>query len=205
LICVSGVPAEDNKYYLLKSNLPLEGRTPEETDRLMDQLKRGRQILIQGGTYSSYLAATEELRKDPAVTYFAGDLTGTKEAYEAEQNALASAKGKYEFDPETLSLIRVQNFDKMLKGLNIDMLAIFGERDTNVNWRKTRALYKATIGRNPDATLAIHTFPDANHDIAVSKTGSVREVEGRPFGSSVKSEGYYETQVDWLQEHVLTE
>lgn len=204
-ISVSGVSAEDNKYYLMESNLPLEGRTPEETKRLMEEWKRGRQIFSQGGGYDSYLAATENLRNDPAVRYFAGELTGAGQDYEIEQAAYMQAKDKYRFDPETFSVIRVQNFDAMLSRVDIDVLALFGEKDTNVNWRKARALYESTIGRNPKATLTMRTFPDGNHGINVSATGSVREVEGMPLDAGVKCQGYYETQIDWLRRHVVPE
>lgn len=204
-ISVSGVPAEDNKYYLMKSNLPLEGRTQQETERLMEEWRRGRQIFIQGGDYESYLAATENLRKDSAVFYFAGDLTGSREEYKAEQEAYMKTKDQYEFDDETFSIMRVRNFDELLSGLDIDVLALFGEKDTNVNWRKARALYESTIGQNPNASLTIHTLPDCNHSMNVSATGSVREVEGTPLDAGVKCEGYYEAQIEWLRRYAISE
>jgi hypothetical protein len=144
------------------------------------------------------------LRKDSSVFYFAGDLTGSKEAYEAEQEAYIKEKDKYEFEEETLSIIRVRNFDEMLSKLDIDVLALFGEKDTNVNWRKARALYESTIGQNPNATLTMRTFPDCNHSMSVSATGSVREVEGMPLDAGVKCKGYYETQIDWLRKYVIS-
>jgi alpha/beta superfamily hydrolase len=202
-ISVSGVSAEDNKHYLTKSNLPLEGRTQEETEMLMQEWKRGRQIFIQGGSYESYLAATENLRQDTAVFYFAGDLTGTKDAFEAEQKAYVGAKERYEFNDD-LSVIRVPNFAEKLSELDINVLALFGEKDTNVNWRNAQALYTSTIGRNPNATLTMHTFPNCNHSMSVSATGSVREVEGTPLNAGLKCEGYYETQIEWLRKYVAS-
>jgi uncharacterized protein len=203
-ISVSGVPAEDNKYYLVKSNLPLEGRTKEETNMLMEEWKRGKEIFLRGGDYLSYLAATQNLRTDSSVIYFAGELTGSKEAYEAEQQAYLSAKDKYEFDEETLSMIRVPDFDEMLSRLNIDVLALFGEKDTNVNWRKAETLYRSTIGKNRNATLTVEVIPDCNHSMSISATGSVREVEGTPLDAGVKCPGYYEAQIEWLKKHVVS-
>ena len=98
-----------------------------------------------------------------------------------------------------------QDFDEMLGRLNIDVLALFSEKDTNVNWRKARALYETTIGRNPNASLTIRTFPDGNHNIKVSKTGSVREVEGMQVGSGEKCKDYYKSQIDWLRKYVVPE
>ncbi len=203
-ISVSGTPAEDNKYYLMKSNLPLEGRSPEATQKLLEEWKRGREIFFRGGNYDSYLAGTENLRKDSAVLYLAGDLTGTREDYEIEQAAYEKAKDKYELDPETLSLIRVQHFEEMLSGLNIDVLALFGENDTNSNWRKARAVYESTIGRNSKARLTVRTFPECNHGMSVSATGSVREVEGVQLDAGMKCNGYYETQIEWLRTYVVS-
>ena len=84
-IAIGGVPAEDNKYYLMKSNLPLEGRTQYETEQLLKEWRDGRKIFLEGGSYSFYLTATENLRKDPAVFYLAGDLNATEEDYYTEQ------------------------------------------------------------------------------------------------------------------------
>lgn len=204
-ISVSGVPAEDNKYYLMQSNLPLEGRTQQETARLMEEWRASKQIFIQGGDYKSYLAATENFRKDPAVFDFAGDLTGSREEYETEQEDYMKMKDQVEFDEETFSVMRVRNFAELLSGLDIDVLALFGEKDSNVNWRKAHALYESTIGQNPNATLIMHTFPNCNHNMSVSATGSVREVEGMPLDSGVKCEGYYEAQIEWLRKYVVSE
>lgn len=111
----------------------------------------------------------------------------------------------YEFDPRTMSVIRVRNFDGILAGLDLDELALFGEKDTNADWRAARSLYESTVGRNPAATLHIRTFPDCNHSMNVTRTGSVREVEGTSLDAGVKCPGYYEAQIDWLREHVAPE
>lgn len=202
-ISVSGASAEDNKHYLLRSNLPLEGRTPQQTAQLMQEWRRGREIFLQGGSYDEYLAATTLLRKDPAVQYFAGDLTGTQDDYVAEQARYLKAKDQVEFDPDTLSIILVRDLDRLLRALEIDVLALWGEKDTNQDWRRARELYERTLGRNPKATLEVRTFPDANHSLNVSATGSVREVEGMPMEAGKKVAGYYEVQLEWLKRRVL--
>jgi pimeloyl-ACP methyl ester carboxylesterase len=202
-ISVSGVPAEDNKHYLMESNLPLEGRNAGETAQLMEQWRNGRRIFREGGSYDAYLAATPALRADPAVRYFAGDLTSTREAYETDQKAYLRDPAQLEIDPTTMSVVRVRNFDRVLAALDVKVLALFGEKDTNVDWRRARALYESTIGRNPDATLRIRTFPDCSHALRVSATGSVREVEGTPLDAGQKCPGYYEEQLAWLREYVL--
>jgi uncharacterized protein len=204
-ISVSGGAGEDNKFYLLASNLPLEGRTADETRRLLDEWVRGRRIFFEGGSYDAYLAATERLRGDSAVRYFAGDLTGSADTYAAEQRAYAARKHAVELDPATSSLIRVPNLEAMLRGVAIDVLALFGEKDTNVDWRRAGALYKSTVGGNPKASLQVRTFPGCNHAMNPSATGSVREVEGRPLDAGPKCDGYYDAQVEWLRRHVVAD
>jgi hypothetical protein len=204
-IAVGGVPAEDNKYYLMKSNLPLEGHSQYETERLLEEWKTGRRIFLDGGDYSSYLAATENLRKDPAIFYLAGNLNATEEEYYRGQESYMKVIDQYPYDSETLSMIRIRNFDKILKGLDIDVLAMFGEKDTNVDWVKAMKLYRSTIGQNPKASLSVKTFPNGNHSINVTKDGSVRELEGTPSGGGKKCSGYYETQMDWLLKYVISE
>jgi hypothetical protein len=51
----------------------------------------------------------------------------------------------------------------------------------------------------------VHTFPDGNHSFTVSKTGSVREVEGVQVGAGEKCKDYYQTQIDWLRQYVVPE
>lgn len=204
-ISVGGMPAEDNKHYLMESNLPLEGHSAEETARLMEEWRQGRRLFFAGEDYDTYLAATVNLRKEPSVFYFAGDLTGTREAYEAEQTAFMKAKAFVQIDERTTSLINVQDFDEMLSKLDANVLALFGERDTNVDWRRARALYQATIGSNTKASLIIQTFPGCNHMIVASATGSVRQVESAPTSGGNECAGYFETQATWLRQRVLVD
>ena len=202
-ISVSGVSGEDNKYYLIKANLPLEGRSEAQTALLMKEFKRGREIFFQGGDYETFLAATEHLRKDTSVFYFAGDLTGTKETFVAEQTAFLRNKDKYPLD-ENLSTYRVPNFAAMLKKLDVNVLALFGDKDTNVDWRNAKSLYETTIGQNPRATLATHTLPNCSHNMRVSATGSIRQVDGVAIGAGAPCKGYYETQLQWLKKYVVS-
>ena len=73
-------------------------------------------------------------------------------------------------------MIYVPGFRDLLGRLDMPVLALFGEKDRNVDWRKTRALYTETIGRNPKARLTVKTFPDGNHNIHQSRTGGYREM-----------------------------
>ena len=199
-ISVSGVTAEDNYFYLLKANLPHEGSTVEEADVLMQEWKRGRQLFRDGGSYEDYRAATKRVRANPYIRRMI-DLELSRDRYELEQAKLRAAGKPPPVDEETGMPLYIEQFDVLLGNLAIDVLALFGERDLNVDWSKTRALYESTLGQNDQASLTIHTFPAGNHVIDVAETGSLREMAGMSMRR--KCDGYYTAQLEWLKEHVL--
>lgn len=201
-ISVSGTTAEDNYFYLLQSNLPHEGATPEEAEIIMHEWKRGYEIFRTGGTHAEFCAATTRLRTNAYIARMTGDVY-SQEFYEREQAQFQGTTGPPPVDLETGMPIHIQNFDALLANLNLPVLALFGEKDLNVDWRKTRALYESTFGRNPHASLTVRTFPDANHNIDVCATGSLREMETMRDQDRRKSAGYYEVQVEWLKAHAL--
>ncbi|WP_300544120.1 S9 family peptidase [Maricaulis sp.] len=199
-ISVSGTTAEDNFRYLLISNLPHEGYSAEEADRIDREWQRGWEIFRAGGSYDSYRDATPTLRANEYVTRMLGGIM-SRDEYEAEQSAYLEHQGPPYLDPASGAFVHIHDFDRMLGGLDIDVLAIFGEKDLNVDWRRTRALYETTIGRNPDASLQIRTFPDADHNIVDSETGSIREMQ--EGGRRDPSASFYSTQTEWLRDVVL--
>jgi pimeloyl-ACP methyl ester carboxylesterase len=198
-ISVSGTDAEENFPYLLESNLRIEGRTEAQVTQLVGEWRRGFEITSHGGSFEDYMAATQALRRDPFMIYFSGGSEESRAAFLAEQANFTS--GAFKVDKRTGLMIYVPSFDAVLGRLNIPVLALFGEKDRNVNWRSTTALYARTIGRNPRASLTIRTFPDGNHNLQIAPTGGLREMiemtEHRP------ADGYHEAMVDWLRSKVL--
>jgi uncharacterized protein len=198
-ISVSGTDDKESFPYLLESNLRIEGRTDQEIAALVGEWRRGFEITRRGGTFEDYLTATKHLRRDPFMEFLSGGSEQDKAAFLAEQEKFLS--GKFQVDEHTGLMIYVPNFPEMLAHLNVPVLAIFGEKDSSVNWRATLALYSRTIGENPQASLTIRTFPDGNHNIQQSKTGGLREMlEMRERRASV---GYFEAMEDWLRAKVM--
>jgi uncharacterized protein len=198
-ISVSGTDDKETFPYLLESNLRIEGTTEQEIKALVGEWRRGFEITRRGGTFEDYLAATKNLRRDPFMTFLSGGSDGDKAAFLTQQQKFLS--GKFQVDEPTGLMIYVANFQEMLAQLNVPVLAIFGEKDSSVNWRATSALYSRTIGKNPRASLTIRTFPDGNHNIQQAKTGGLREmIEMQERRASV---GYFEAMEDWLRTKVL--
>jgi alpha-beta hydrolase superfamily lysophospholipase len=201
-ISVSGVDALETFPYMLEQNLRIEGRSEEQAAALAGELVRGFAITSEGGSLAEYLAATEHLRHDPFMLRFTDGSPEVDPAAFAEQQRRFRS-GETQVDPATGLMIYVPGFDALLNGLDVQVLALFGEKDMNVDWRRTRALYERTIGMNPDASLTVRTFPDANHNLQRAATGGLREMV--EMTERLPAEGYYEAQLAWLRERVLGE
>ena len=142
--------------------------------------------------------ATKTLRHDPFMLFLTGSPDQSKTQFLEDQRRFRS--GEFKVDAQTGLMIYVPGFRDLLSRLNIPVLALFGEKDRNVDWRKTRTLYTETIGRNPKARLTVKTFPDGNHNIHQSRTGGYREMLEILKSPTMKmSEGYYQTILEWLQ------
>jgi len=194
-ISVSGTDDKENFGYLLEKNFLIEGRSASETEMLVNEWRRGIEIASTGGPIEENLQATEHLRKDSFYIYVTNNSVPTKDGYVQWQEKFRT--GENVVDEKTGLLIYVPEFDKILSKVNCPVLALFGEKDSQIDWQKTRDLYNRTIGENPNASLTIKTFPDCNHNILKCKTGGYRE----ELTSIQSCDGYYEMMSLWLTEH----
>lgn len=197
-ISVSGVDDKENARYLLSRNLLIEGRTAEEAERLVDAWQRSVEIAALGGTYEDYVEAAMEVSEDPFFQFMGWGEPISEEAFDTYQTQFKT--GIYRFDPASRLAVYVQDFPELLSSLDIPVLALFGELDSNVDWRKTAALYRETIGANPQADLTIESFSGANHMLRQARTGGVREQNTLSWDWPF-AEGYFETMAAWLVEN----
>jgi alpha/beta superfamily hydrolase len=192
-ISVSGTDEKESFGYLLESNLRIEGRSPAEARTLLDEWRRGIELFRKGASWAENQKATENLRRDPFFSEFFGE-TATEEGYRANQRRFM-AEG-HSFDEKSGLMIYVPGFGEMLRAVRCPVLALFGEKDTQVDWRRTIALYEDTIPR-----LTIKTFPGCNHNLRQCDTGGFRET--LTTRSQPVCEGYYEAIVDWITTNEL--
>jgi alpha/beta superfamily hydrolase len=195
-ISVSGTDDKENFPYLLETNLRIDGRGEADIERLLAEWRRGFAALSGGGSYADYLSATQTLRADPFMVYFNGGTTYPEAAFLSDQKAFLS--GAATVDKATGLQVYVPGFADVLSSLDANVLALFGEKDSNIDWRKTSALYTRTIGK----TLTVKTFADGNHNIQHCRTGGFREMMEMTERRACL--GYYEAMDDWLRAHVLT-
>jgi esterase/lipase len=125
-------------------------------------------------------------------------LDSSKEEYDKNQK---EAMKIYKFDDSTASIILVPGFSEILKKIECPVLAVFGEKDSQVDWQKTIAFYKETIGVNPKSELVIKTFPNCGHTMIRCKTCGYNDYEELKLFNFQPCNGYYETMSKWLNEH----
>lgn len=116
----------------------------------------------------------------------------SEDAYYAYQKSFM----KEEFEETTGLQVYIKDFEKLRLNIDCPVLAIFGEKDMNVDWKKTQQLYKKTLGKNTDLTLK--SFPDGNHNLVTCQTGGFYEMQDEQLPWT-RCDGFLETMSNWLQ------
>ncbi|MDN3204543.1 alpha/beta hydrolase family protein [Algoriphagus sediminis] len=191
-ITVSGVDDKENFNYLFRENLRIEGYPTDSIELLVNELEKGVRLTHSGARFEEYLKATQNLRKNPFLNRFNGGFQITEAGYYEYQKEFM----KKELDENTGLEIYIPNFEQILSDVHCPVLAIFGEMDMNVNWKKTEALYSRTI---PSNQLTIRSFPNCNHNIFQTKTGAFYEFEDTQK-EYIRCDGYLETLYNWLKQ-----
>ncbi len=206
-ISISGTDAFENWGYLLRSNLKLEGHSGAEIDVVYKEWVDGNRIYRLGGSFEEYTSSTKTFRRNEMVQRLTGqeylEHAPESDAYvQAQRQYLKSQKGYiaegHLFDEESGLQIYIEGFDQILKTVSCPVLAIFGGRDTQVDWRKTKKLYESTLGPNGEARLSVRVFPNADHNLRLSRTGSYFESQKSDYWKTPYADGYYETMLEWL-------
>ncbi|MEO1022753.1 MAG: alpha/beta hydrolase [Bacteroidota bacterium] len=197
-ISVSGPNHLDNIYHLLLKNWAIQGRTEAEIEALGNEWLAGFKIQHSGGTYAEYEAATPTLATDDFIKKLRGEYN--EERFLKFQNYLI--ENEIPIDEETGLQIFIEGFEETLSRIDIPVLAIFGEKDSQINWEETAVLYKQTLGKN--APLTIETFSDCNHMIRSCETGGFDETMAvlREKGLGETCDGYINTIERWLTDYL---
>lgn len=191
-ISVSGVDDKENFKYLLEQNLRIDGLPKDSIDLIVSEWLESVKIHHSGGSFESAQNATPNLRKNAFWLRFNGGGTTEEGYYNYQQTFM-----KEELDEETGLPVVVRNFESILSNINCPVLALFGETDMNVDWKKTKLLYESTLAQNTD--LAIKSFPNCNHNILECKTGGFYEFQDNNLPYRRCNE-FLSTIEDWLNE-----
>lgn len=195
-ISVSGTSQYDNYRYLLETNFRLEGYQAAEVSRLLEEWDfHMHAIQNESIGYDQYVARTKNLYEAPFYQQL-GQQRPDSASFRAIQQTLK--EGEYLFDAQTGLRVLVPDFAKTLKQVKIPVLAILGEKDSQVDWRKTEQLYQQTIGLQSEANLQILRLSNCNHLMMQCETGAMFE-NLQSFDYRL-CEDYYPSMMTWLQQ-----
>lgn len=200
-ISVSGTDDKENFGYLLKSNLIIAGKGEDEAEALFQSWMLGHRLSIHVVKYEQYLDAIKPLALDSTSTELFGFSIVTEiteKSRDSYRKRMKTYTSNGHFDEESGLWVYIEEFDKLLGEINCPVLALFGENDSQVDWRKTKKLYKETIGKNPNARLKIKTFEHCNHSMQRCITCAYQEDL-----SALKwqaCDGYYDAIESWLKQ-----
>lgn len=189
-ISVSGVDDKENFKYLLEQNLRIEGMPKDSIDLISNEWSKATKIQYTGGSFESAVKATPNLSKNAFILRFNGGPFKAEDYYKYQKQAV-----KQGLDEETGLPIVIKDFDQMLSKIDCPVLALFGEKDRHVDWRKTKALYESTLGKNTD--LTIKSFPNANHNLYKCQTGGFYEFQDNDLPWE-RPDGFLQAIEDWL-------
>lgn len=195
-ISVSGVDDKENFGYLLQQNLRINGLPKDSIDTIVNQWLEGTKIFHSGGSFETFMNATKDLRKNPFWLRFTNGTIGERseegraEKYYSSQESFMKEK----LDEETGLQVLVEGFDLILSKVKTPVLALFGESDMNVDWEKTKLLYKKTL-----ADLTIRSFPNCNHNVFECETGGFYEFQDNNLPYK-RCAGFLDAIEDWLNE-----
>lgn len=146
----------DNYPYLLRENLRLEGRSEEYISLLLDELREGSRCMDVGAPYQRFLQARRHYHQDPLARLL------------SEQDYLREVSKRKQGLRTPPSKFRM-----VLARIGCPVLAMFGEKDLNVDWRDSVELYRDAFRNRGDVT--VKTYKDMNHCLCRCETGSLRE------------------------------
>jgi alpha/beta superfamily hydrolase len=190
-ISVSGVDEKENFKYLLEQNLNINGHSKDSVKLIVDEWLEGTRITHSGGSFEEYMAATVNLSRNPFWLRFTkGGIT--EEGYYNYQQTFM----KEDLDEDSGLQVYIEDFDSILSDIKCPVLAIFGENDMNIDWVKTKSLYKTTLSHT---NLTIKSFPDCNHNMFHSKTGGFYEMQDKNLPRE-RCNGFLDAITNWLNE-----
>lgn len=182
LIVVSGPgrdAASQMEYYAF-NRLVQTGVDAAEARQAVAALHRAYAIAGAGGSRAEYLAAIEPLEKYPV---FGREMQIT----ETPQMKVSAEAARIYYAHQ-----RARDYalsaDTYLRALRQPTLAIFGDRDVQVDWRTSVKIYRESFELAGNRDLTVKVFKNAGHELSEE-------------GGSGFVDGYVELMVDWLRAH----
>ncbi len=191
-ISVSGVDDDETFKYLLEQNLRINGHPKDSINLMVNEWHNGILLSRGGASYKYYLSTTKNLQNNKFWQKITNGGINEKSYYEYQKVLQNST-----LDKETELPLYVENFDQILSRIDIPVLALFGEADMTVDWKKTKKLYEKTLESKTDLTVEL--FPNCNHNMWQCSTGGIYELQD-DNKDYVRCDGFLDLITNWLKE-----
>jgi dipeptidyl aminopeptidase/acylaminoacyl peptidase len=171
----------DQSAYLVEKQILCEGYDEAEA-------KKARQYFRQRArakTYREYLEAAEYLDKNPFIRSI----------------KWGGIRSEDEFSPRQPSNEGFFNPITLIEKITIPVLAIFGEKDTQIDPFQGAEAYEKALKKARNRFYRVELFPEADHGIIMAKTGCMKEQRER-YRSSY-APGYIELMQTWLESLII--
>ena len=143
-------------------------------------------MAMAGADYEDYVAAVEPVAEHP---FF--------QKLEALGGSVRYARDEYQEMQSSRTLL--SSADTFLPAVTVPVLALYGEKDSEVDWQESVRIYRDSFARSGNQDLTIQVFEDANHTLCRASTGSLDE--RLALDRCERPDGFGETITSWLREH----
>lgn len=180
-ISCAGTDGVEQSAYLVEKQILCEGFDKAEAEKARNYYRQR----AHAKTYQEYLEAAKYLNQNQVVSEFLN---------------WGGIQPEERFTPRSPSNEGFFNPMEIIEKMTIPVLAIFGEKDTQVDPFQAAEAYKKALQKAGNPLNQIKLFPDADHAIMLSKTGCIKEQRKRWRSSSSRifAPGFIELMLDWL-------
>lgn len=184
-----GCPGENGIHqtaYLIRRQLQLEGLSEEEAKQMEDHFIE----LYYAETFEQYIKHAKPLYDNPV---------------QRELGFVSALWDETNFKPHSPD--EEGFFDPMdvIEKATIPALVFFGEKDTQVNPIQGVEAYKKAFTKAGNKNFRVELIPNVDHNLILSKTGSMRERSNRSAKEWQNySPEYLQIMEDWLRHLDLT-
>ncbi|MFH1765893.1 MAG: alpha/beta fold hydrolase [Gemmatimonadota bacterium] len=183
--CADG-PGVEQGIYLLSSQMACLGHMEERKEELRAEIR----AFTMAKSYEEFLRHREPFVDVPAFRAMAAfgqriDIPSREEWHPADP-----AREYYGYDPMDV-----------IRGTSIPILAVFGERDTQVDPVQGAEAWREALARAGNPRSRVVVFPAADHNVLLSETGCISERNGRSAaGWRNYPTAYLDLIEEWLTE-----
>lgn len=177
-----GMNGIDQTAYLIRKQLQFEGFSEEEAK----QTEKHFAELFTAKTYQEYLKHAKPLIETPLIR----KMGFVSALWEEDDWKPHDVKGEGFFNP-----IRI------IEQTTIPVLAFFGEKDTQVDPYQGTEAYKKALAKAGNLNFRVELIPNADHNIILCKTGSMKERRNRSSRDWQRyAPEYLEIMEEWLEQ-----